>query len=89
MHLMTNLKRELVNLLEDLSSSLRQTGKIETSDYFSKLVTELVDEEDIADTLERIIQGGAIAQYADFSVNEDLLYSEIHNKARELKNSTN
>ena len=80
-------KSKLTDSLVKLEVELRNSGKIDTADFFEKFVITITSETDakkLKQLLEQICSSGAMSQYANFSFAEDELFDDCFEEAKKL-----
>ena len=82
---MISHKQKLISSLKKLVFELEKSEKFDTSKFFKSIAEQLEGDVDVVEALDKIVHSGSIAQYANFSSSEDLVYGETHKYAVELK----
>ncbi len=79
--------KELTEALENLSADLEGSGKSETAQFFRNIIDDIYSAKDLAscqESLEKIINSGAISQYAGFNYKQDMLFDRVFDVAKKL-----
>lgn len=80
-------KHDLVGALEKLEQELRSTDRSGTADFFRRMISSVMAVDNpvkLKELLSQLCSSGTIAQYADFSLKEELLFAAIYDEAEKL-----
>lgn len=80
-------KSKLTDSLIRIELELRNSKKNETADFFKKtvaMVSSETDKKKLRTLLEQVCSSGAMTQYANFTYQEEQLFDECFDNAKEL-----
>lgn len=79
--------KNLIEVLESLASNLENSGKVETAKFFRDIIANISKAKDLEsckEPLEKIINSGAMSQYAGFNHEQDALFDRAFDEAKKL-----
>lgn len=80
-------KSTLTKVIENLEVELRKSGKSETADFFSKIIITVnmeTDQNVLREIFNQLCSSGSMAQYANFSYSEEVLFENVFEEAKKL-----
>jgi hypothetical protein len=84
------MKQSLINALSAIIQALRESGKLETAQFFAT-AREIAHSEGAGDknrlieSLTRLETSGSMTQYANFTHHEEKLWEDVYESAKSWK----
>ena len=79
----------LLDLIIELKTSLKESGKVKTAEYYDNIYRKLLKKDDpkkCKRVFKEISKSAAITQYADFSFKEEQILFKIFDYIRKFQN---
>lgn len=84
------MKNELISAIDEIISSLIESGKDETAQHFLSVKSKILTTKNNAKlkvVLKRLVNSGSITQYANFNHRQDHIFERICDAAEDIYNN--